>query len=367
MALRRGRSYLTPATAGPKLSDVLYLDNLWYMVGLSSSLKPGQMRREMLCGEPVLLARNAGGEAFALRDICPHRAAPLSAGRFKNGNVECPYHGWQFRKDGVCAHIPSILQEQDLVPEGIRVDSWPLKEQDGLIWVYKAANPKTPKPDIDPPRIPLAGGDGSARPRFVESQLFPCEVDHAVVGLMDPAHGPFVHRAWWWRTEASVHAKAKHHVPSERGFTMVGHKPSSNSFAYRILGADLTTEIRFELPGLRFEHIRAGKREVLGFTAVTPQDADNTLVTQVFYWTMPVLGVLKPFLRPFVRTFVAQDRKIVELQKEGLKFSPPQMLIQDADVPALWYHRLKKAWAESVSAGTPFVNPVQERTLRWRS
>ena len=42
-------------------------------------------------------------------------------------------------------------------------------------------------------------------------------------------------------------------------------------------------------------------------------------------------------------------------------------LIQDADQPAIWYHRVKKAWAESVENGTAFVNPVQERTLRWRS
>ncbi len=82
---------------------------------------------------------------------------------------------------------------------------------------------------------------------------------------------------------------------------------------------------------------------------------------------MPTLTVFKPLLAPFVRAFVGQDRKIVELQNEGLKFSPPQMLIQDADVPAIWYHRLKKAWAESVTGGTPFSNPVQERVLRWRS
>jgi phenylpropionate dioxygenase-like ring-hydroxylating dioxygenase large terminal subunit len=198
--------------------------------------------------------------------------------------------------------------------------------------------------------------------------MFPCELDHAVVGLMDPAHGPFVHRAWWWRSESSMHAKAKHHAPSPRGFTMVGHKPSSNSFAYRLLGGDLTTEIRFELPSLRFEHIRAGSREVLlGFTAVTPQDATHTLVTQVFYWTVPWFALIRPFFRPFARAFLGQDRRIVELQNEGLKFDPPQMLIQDADVPAIWYHRLKKAWAESVATGAPFVNPVQARTLRWRS
>jgi hypothetical protein len=66
-------------------------------------------------------------------------------------------------------------------------------------------------------------------------------------------------------------------------------------------------------------------------------------------------------------TFLGDDRRIVEIQREGLKFDPPLMLIQDSDVPAIWYHRLKKAWAESVETGKPFENPVQERTLRWRS
>jgi phenylpropionate dioxygenase-like ring-hydroxylating dioxygenase large terminal subunit len=349
-------------------SEAHFLTNLWYMAGLSASLKHGAMRREMLCGEPVLLGRGSDGAVFALRDICPHRAAPLSAGRIRDGVVECPYHGWRFKPDGVCAHIPSVLQEGDIDVARIKVRSYPAKEQDGLIWVYFAADTKSDAaPLLDPPRIPIAAADGKAVPRFVEAQLFPCEVDHAVVGLMDPAHGPFVHNAWYWRRESSIHAKEKHHAPSTRGFTMVSHKPSANSFAYKILGGDLSTEIRFELPSLRFEHIRAGKREVLGFTAVTPKDSEHTLVTQVFYWTMPWLVMVKPFFRPFARSFLGQDRRIVELQNEGLKFSPPQMLIQDADVPAIWYHRLKKAWAEAVETGVPFVNPVQERTLRWRS
>ena len=56
-----------------------YLRDLWYMPALASSLKRGDMRREMLLGEPVLLGRNHSGEIFALRDICPHRGVPLSA------------------------------------------------------------------------------------------------------------------------------------------------------------------------------------------------------------------------------------------------------------------------------------------------
>ncbi len=64
---------------------------------------------------------------------------------------------------------------------------------------------------------------------------------------------------------------------------------------------------------------------------------------------------------------MGDDRKMVELQREGLKFDPNLMLIQDGDQPAIWYSRIKKAWAESVEEGTTFVNPVQERVLRWKS
>jgi hypothetical protein len=36
-------------------------------------------------------------------------------------------------------------------------------------------------------------------------------------------------------------------------------------------------------------------------------------------------------------------------------------------VPAMSHHRLEKVWADSTANGTPFVNPVKERMLRWRS
>jgi hypothetical protein len=110
-----------------------------------------------------------------------------------------------------------------------------------------------------------------------------------------------------------------------------------------------------------------GRRfDVSGLTVCTPIDSETTQVTQIFYWPA-WLGFLKPFFMILGPTFLGDDRRIVVLQKEGLKFDPPLMLIQDSDVPAIWYHRLKKAWAESVATGTQFSNPVTERTLRWRS
>jgi phenylpropionate dioxygenase-like ring-hydroxylating dioxygenase large terminal subunit len=341
-------------------ADAEPLRGLWYMPALASSLKPGQMRREMLLGEPVLLGRMHDGQAFAMRDICPHRGVPLSAGKILAENtVECPYHGWRFRRDGICSAIPSLVEGQDLDPKKIRVRHYPVREQDGLLWVYVAA--KNEAPTSEPRRVPI----DDARPRWTETQEFPCGIDHAVIGLMDPAHGPYVHTHWWWKKTPKV--KEKHYAPMPQGFVMTAHKPSKP--VYSLLG-NVTTEITFELPSTRFEIIKGqlfGKGfTVIGLTVCTPRDADRTDIIQVFYWP-GWLSFIRPFFMALGPTFIADDRKIVELQREGLKFSPNLMLIQDSDQPAIWYHRVKKAWADSLASGTEFVNPVQERTLRWKS
>lgn len=341
-----------------------FLHNLWYFTALGRDLRPGQLRRLMLLDEPVLLGRMRSGEAFALRDICPHRGVPLSAGRVMPENtVECPYHGWRFRADGVCALIPSLVDGQDIDPANIHARAYPLREQDGLIWIYFAAGERAgDAPSTEPPRVQVA----NAKPRWVESQTFHCGIDDAVIGLMDPAHAPYVHGRWWWRKKPRV--KAKDYAPLPNGFVMLRHQPSKP--AYRLLGGDVTTEITFELPSLRFENISgtiAGRRiDVVGFTACTPIDELTTQVTQVFYWPA-WLFFLKPFFAVLGPIFLSDDRRMAELQREGLKFHPKLMLIQDSDVPAIWYHRLKKAWAASIESGAPFINPIHARTLRWRS
>jgi phenylpropionate dioxygenase-like ring-hydroxylating dioxygenase large terminal subunit len=344
----------------------IFLRDLWYYAATSHSLKPGALRREILLGEPVMLGRMKDGRAFAMRDICPHRGVPLSAGKVMPENtVECPYHGWRFRADGVCSLIPSTVDGQENIdPSKIRVRSYPVREQDGLIWIYMPSpGRENVKPAIEPPRV----GVPNAKPRWIESQTFHCNIDHAVIGLMDPAHAPYVHGRWWWRVKPRL--KEKNYAPLERGFVMTRHKPSKQ--AYSLLGGnDVSTEITFELPGIRFENIRGtilGRQiDVVGFTACTPVDDLTTQVTQIFFWPA-WLGFLKPFFMALGPTFLSDDRRMVELQREGLKYNPPLMLIQDSDVPAMWYHRIKKAWAESTSTGAPFVNPVKARVLRWHS
>lgn len=337
------------------------LREMWYFALAGAALRPGHIAARTLLGEPLLLGRDRDGGVFALRDICPHRGMPLRYGQFDGAELECCYHGWRFAPDGRCTAIPSLVEGQEFDLARIRVKTYRAREVQGNIWVYIGEDP------AGAPEVPMLPEIGARGPDLFESVRFPCPIDHAVVGLMDPAHGPFVHRAWWWRSRHSIHEKAKPFAPAPFGFTMTRHAPSANSKAYRLLGGQPETEITFRLPSVRIEHIRIGRHAVVNLTAVTPISEGESEINNAIYWTLPYLTPLRPLLRPFVRAFLRQDRDIMVMQQDGLKYAPPLLLIDDADRQAKWYHRLKNEYARARAEGRPFQNPVKERVLRWRS
>ena len=337
------------------------LREAWYYAVPGRRVRPGAMLAKIMLGEPVLIGRDAAGMPFALRDLCPHRGMRLSAGSFDGHEIECCYHGWRFDSAGQCTAIPSLVPGQAFTPARIRTRAYPALEVQGNIWVFFGDDPAAA------PAIPILEGFEDAAPCLVETLRFAASIDHAVVGLMDPAHGPFVHRAWWWRSRRSIQAKAKAFAPSPFGFTMNRHTPSANSRAYRLLGGAPETEIVFRLPSVRIEQIRAGRHLVGNLTAITPIDDLATEINHCIYWTSPWLSALKPLLRRYVRAFLQQDRAIMERQQHGLRFDPPLTLIDDADTQAKWYYRLKREYRRARAEARPFENPVEPRTLEWRS
>lgn len=339
------------------------LRNYWYVATPASKLKRGAMLPVTLLGEQVLLGRDDQDQVFALRDFCPHRGMPLRYGKFDGKQIECCYHGWCFNTQGQCTKIPSLIEDKDI--SKIKAAAYNCIEKDGLIWVY-ISDQAGQQPVPLPPDMPAPVKEFY----HVDSVLFPCNVDHAVIGLMDPSHGPFVHKSWWWRSQKSIHAKEKLFAPVEQGFRMASHKPSSNSKAYRVLGGggERKTEIAFRLPGLRTEHITIGDRYVVLLTALTPINDKETQLHQFIYTNIGLANALLPLLKPFGKQFIQQDLQVVKMQQEGLvPGHPPLMLLGDADAQALWYYRLKKEALAAKNEGRHFENPLKERTLRWKS
>jgi vanillate O-demethylase monooxygenase subunit len=145
-----------------------------------------------LLGEHWVVAR-LDGELTAFADRCPHRLAPLSAGRIdvEGGRsvLRCGYHGWCFEASGACTSIPSLSGE--VVPPRARAFTPAgVAEHLGLIWLAP-----------EPPRTPLPAAPitEDEADRFVSGDL-PVLDASASAGLLidnflDVAHFPFVHAA----------------------------------------------------------------------------------------------------------------------------------------------------------------------------
>jgi phenylpropionate dioxygenase-like ring-hydroxylating dioxygenase large terminal subunit len=95
---------------------------------------------------PILL-KFSSGNVYALEDRCPHRQVKLSQGQVKGNTLECAYHGWCFNPQGECETVPYLTPSQK--PPRCKIRTFPVKEQDGFIWLFLGQK--------NPESVPLLG------------------------------------------------------------------------------------------------------------------------------------------------------------------------------------------------------------------
>jgi phenylpropionate dioxygenase-like ring-hydroxylating dioxygenase large terminal subunit len=140
--------------------------------------------RVELAGRAYVLFRDGTGRAAALADACPHRFAPLSAGRVRSdGRLECPYHGWNFDAEGQ-GRSPSQ-------PELKKCDAraFQLVERQGYLWLAARDAPLTAFPDFAPEGYEYTGAF---------SMLFRAPLHVALDNFSEDEHTPFVHTRLGW-------------------------------------------------------------------------------------------------------------------------------------------------------------------------
>jgi phenylpropionate dioxygenase-like ring-hydroxylating dioxygenase large terminal subunit len=96
----------------------------WNLVAYERDLpRPGDYLPVQAGPDPVLVVRGHDGELRAFVNMCRHRGMALAceAGH-TDGNVRCPYHGWEFTPEGALVRIP---QRAAQFPD-IDTDDWGL-------------------------------------------------------------------------------------------------------------------------------------------------------------------------------------------------------------------------------------------------
>ena len=103
----------------------------WYVLAPSEAV--GRVpRAHRVVGLPLVVYRTVAGPAVALHDRCVHRPYPLSAGHLDGDELSCGLCGFVYGPDGQCVRVPT----QDRVPIGAAVRAYPVREEQGLVWVW---------------------------------------------------------------------------------------------------------------------------------------------------------------------------------------------------------------------------------------
>ncbi|MDP3227744.1 MAG: aromatic ring-hydroxylating dioxygenase subunit alpha [Acidovorax sp.] len=169
--------------------------SLWHPVALVGDVAQTPVAVQLL-DQPVVVWRDAAGAVHAFADQCPHRGARLSLGRVTpQGQLECPYHGWQFAADGRCTHVPAL--PAFVPPPGHCARAFEAREAHGLVWVRMQEGSAA---------LPTFEAEDDARLRKLNCGPYDvaASAPRIIENFLDMSHFGFVHEGWLGSRDATA-------------------------------------------------------------------------------------------------------------------------------------------------------------------
>lgn len=287
---------------------------VWHPVSYAAELGDAP-RATTLLDRRLVLWRDAGGVARAMRDQCAHRGTALSLGKVEGGEIVCPYHGWRFRNDGRCVHIPQ-LDDPKRVPSTACVSSYRCEERLGLVWVA-----------LEAPRWPVPNVPEFTDPQWRVVRTGPFEWNaHAsrqLENFTDFGHFAFVHEGLLGDPAKPVVA---HHKVAVKGAVVgyaYGRPDQPNTTKLPVFAAGerkagmRRTRYHIHLPFTLVEHIDWGGADGMVYVFVSQPVGASRCIGYCLVARNYNLEQPDAVMQEFERTIFAQDQRIIESQPGG--------------------------------------------------
>lgn len=288
------------------------IPNQWYAIMESKEVKSKPVGIKRLNEKLVLWRDN--GKLNCIYDQCCHRGASLALGCIKEGDIECPFHGFLYDGSGQVTCIPANGKAAS-VPERFKVHSYKVQEAYGFIWLWYG-DPK----DEDIGEIPFFEDlrDGYQYKTFAE--VWDVHYTRAIENQLDVVHLPFVHATTIGKGGRTIVNGPVVEWNDNRMTFYV-----SNSLDDGVRVAIKTSEIKnykelfrlqFQIPNL-WQNIISD--DVRIFAAFVPIDEENTKIYLRFYQKflpIPIIGQgIASLSNIFNRVILHQDRHVVLSQQ----------------------------------------------------
>lgn len=331
------------------------LKDYWYIAAESREVKQKPVGIVAL-NERMVLFRRDDGQVAALEDRCSHRNMALSLGTVASGCLTCPYHGWRFDAAGRCVQIPSLGSRGRLPNHGVR--AYPVREQDGYVWVY----PGESIPESSPFRFPQYGEQGWTS--FRMRTRFQASVEECLENFLDCPHTVYVHQGWFRNHDtrelsAMVRSNSDSIEVEFRGEAITRSLVSNLFFSK---GKHLRHTDRFLMPNIsRVDYDFGPGRHFIITSQCTPvgeyETEVHTVITYSFGRIAPLVRLL---LEPICRKIIRQDVDILAAQTRQIRlFGGPQFRHVDTDLLGLKIQSMRKR-ADQSEAAAPLVQQERE-------
>ncbi|MBN2503260.1 MAG: aromatic ring-hydroxylating dioxygenase subunit alpha [Anaerolineales bacterium] len=312
--------------------------NQWYVVLESKQVgrKPIGVTR---MGEKLIFWRDQTGSVNCAVDRCPHRGVALSIGKIEHGNLQCPFHGFEFDASGRCVYIPANGRD-GRIPASLQLQNYPTFEDHGFIWIWWGDSLPV---DLQPPLF-FDNLDDSfmygSKPDYWKAHY-----SRVIENQLDVVHLPFVHQKTIGRGNNMVVDGPVVQWDGDMKMTFyVFNRPDDGTPPRKPREIDLGefkgVHLELIMPNLWQNYISDDVRVLAAFV---PVDDQNTILYLRFYqrfMPVPVLGKLVAQLAMPANVIIAhEDRRVVVThQPQPSSVNIGEKLIQ-GDLPIIEYRK----------------------------
>lgn len=323
-----------------------WLRNIWYQAGWADEVTATAPLVRTILNEPILFFRKTNGDLAALFDRCPHRFAPLSAGRIAGDTVTCGYHGLAFGSSGACVANP-----HGPVTSRIRVTAYPVAERHGAIWVWMGdpdhANPETIADLSFIDETPEQARIRMYMPTKANYQLL-------VDNIMDLSHADYLHASSLGGIMVGARATTREdgdRVVAEWNSDNCVPPPAFVAMVAPATRADIWTQVVWQAPGLL----------VLG-TAAKPTGVPRTAADEAYtvHNMVPETATTTHYFMCSTRRFLVDDTGFSAMLRATLEHAFGQ-----EDKPMLEQQQMRMGTPD-LWALKPLLLPIDAGAVRVR-